>query len=248
MGSRALITTLIAVCFFVGAVGFLALRPLSPNSPQGEVARSAAQFLKEQEPVKKIVRTGRIRNHRSNILGLMNFSTESSRRSDSGLLGERLDRKLNQLPDLGMDQKLFEKYGNAPEVRFIRFGIALQMNDFSQMTNEEDRQSMEVEYTSRLRSAGVGVFQMMQAMALEGLTEEKFSAERAAVHRLLADAAVENDFARMMIQDLVLRESYRNPNQDFSRVAERYEIDPNHPLYLVLKSSFNRAPASVGAK
>ena len=248
MGSRALITTLIAVCFFVGAVGFLALRPLSANSPQGEVARSAAQFLKEQEPVKKIVRTGRIRNHRSNILGLMNFSTESSRRSDSGLLGERLDRKLNQLPDLGMDQKVFEKYGNSPEARFIRFGIALQMNDFVQMTNEEDRQSMEVEYTSRLRGAGVGVFQMMQAMALEGLAREKFSAERAAVHRLLADAAVENDFARMMIQDLVLRESYRNPNQDFSRVAERYEIDPNHPLYLVLKSSFNRAPASVGAK
>jgi hypothetical protein len=147
-----------------------------------------------------------------------------------------------------MDQKVFEKYGNSPETRFIRFGIALQMNDFVQMTNEEDRQSMEVEYTSRLRSAGVGVFQMMQAMALEGLAGEKFSAERAAVHRLLADAAVENDFARMMIQDLVLRDFYRDPNQDFAQVAARYEIEPNHPLYIVLKSSFNRAPASAGTR
>jgi hypothetical protein len=248
MGSRALISSLIAVCFFVGAVGFLALRPLRADSSQGEVAKSAAQFLTEQDPVRKIVRTGRIRNQKSNLLGLMKFSTESLRRSDSGLLGERLDRKLNQLPVLGMDQNLFEKYGNSPEGRFIRFGIALQMNDFAQMTDEEERQSMEVEYTSRLRGADVGLFQMMQAMAVESFAGEKFSAERSAVHRLLADAAVENDFARMMIQDLVLRDFYQDPNQDFAQVAARYEIDPNHPLYVVLKRSFNRAPASAGTK
>jgi hypothetical protein len=59
---------------------------------------------------------------------------------------------------------------------------------------------------------------------------------------------VENDFARMMIQDLVLRDFYQDPNQDFARVAARYEIEPSHPLHIFLKSSFNRAPASAGTK
>ncbi len=252
MGSRALISSLIAISFFAGAMTFVALRPLGVPSPEGDLALSAAKFLNEQEPGRRIVRSGRIRNHQSNLMGLMVFTPGSApdRRNDgkNGLLGPVLEGKLSSLPDLGLDGKLKKRFGNSEEAGFIRFGIALQLNDFETMATRQERQEMEEEYARRLRNADAPVFQNMKISVLEVLSGDDSKAERLAVLRIMASAAVENDYARMMIQDLVLQDFYRNPDQDFSRVAARYEIGPGHPLYGKLMKSFNRAPASGVAK
>ncbi len=247
MGSRALISSLIAVGFFLGAVGFVLLRPLEPGPQTGELVKSTAQLLNELEPRKGIVRRERIRNHGSKLYGLMDMrrAPVGSEMKDS-MLGAKLDLQLNALPKHQMDRKLIDAFGDTAEIRFIRFGVSLQLGDFEPIASDQELRDMRLEYSKKLQGANLEVFLKMQDMILRPLKGEAYRSERSAILRLFSDAAVANDFARMMVQDLIVREFNLNPDQEFSKVIAKYEIDSEHPFYGILVRSFNRTPASAG--
>jgi len=235
--------------FFSGAFGYFALKPTQPGVSEARVAKEAAGFLSTSRAKKDIVRKGRIQNEARSIAQLQKWMKVRPGGPDSrgvqGLMKAEWELRLSRLPSLSYDELIQEKLGRSDEVKLIRFALALKLNDFSTSLSPAEVSELSTDVDRVLRGANVTVFQNLEKLALDTFLGSEFEVEREAVRSLLAQAAVENDFARMMIQDLMVREFYQNPNQVFSDVAKRYEIAPDHPLYGILMRSFNRQPASV---
>ena len=176
------------------------------------------------------------------------FPNQSVGKKFSGIENPGWDSLINQIPQVASDRKVTESLGSSKESRFIRFALAVKLNTFETPLEPKDLARYEVEIYSAMATAEPPLFHDFQSLALTGFKDQEFEKERAAVQGLLGAAAKENRYAQMIIQDLIIRDFYRDPNQSMLDIAQKYEITPNHPLYSTLMSASNRMPASLYQK
>ena len=166
----------------------------------------------------------------------------------AGTLDPHLERLFNQISPSVRDDRIVQKLGRTPESKFIRFAIAFALNDFQSSLSDSERVEIRKKIDQSMRNGRVELFQGLEMLAVEGATEGAATMgdkdQSRVVRSLLSQAAVDNPYAQMMVQDLIVREFYRDSTQNFSQVAERYEIRTDHPLYGRINKAFNRQPAS----
>ena len=244
MNSKTLFTWLTMIGFFAGAFAFLALRP-DPALKNPEVVKRAARIL-GSKGIKNAPLAKERSQRRDRQLDSKWGSFSPSAGHHHPLFRDSWGKYSNQLQALRFDSVLEEKLGNTEESRLIRLALAIKTNVFQNQMSSKEADELYLQISDSLRSADVPVFQGMQILIVESFKDAEFDAERSALRSVLSDAAKENSYARMIVQDLIMRELYQDPKLSINDVVARYEIDSSHPLYGVLMNSFNRRPASVG--
>ena len=226
------------VVFFAVAFGYFALKPIEPDIAHRIIIRETASVL-NAAPVK----TRLVQGHDSRTKKIPRISGNAL-----SVIKPEWSKYLSRLPRLDYDEKLQGILGRSQEYDLIRLALAAKLGELGNFLSEIEVRQIESEVGFSMRTAEVQTFQHLEKLALETFSGSPFEKERAAVRELLSQASVENPYARMMIQDLMVREFFKNPNQGFAEVAQQYGIHPDHPFYPVLQSSFDRKPASIEGK
>jgi hypothetical protein len=162
----------------------------------------------------------------------------------SGVLDPHFERLFNQISQSARDDRILERLGKTPESKLIRFAIALALGQLQSPLADSEKIEIQSQIDQSIRNGRVELFQGFEVLAVEAGGSAQDQEQARVVRSILSQAAVDNPYAQMMVQDLIVREFYRDSSQDFGKVAARYGIGPDHPLYGRIEKAFNRQPAS----
>jgi len=243
MSSRSFISILISLTALAVGWIYLILGPDFSTERKPAPERAPADTAEVQ---KKEARRGRLKIHQAkrsakSLTGITNAQEETPA---AGTLDPHLERLFNQISPSPRDDRIVEKLGRTPESKFIRFAIAVALNEFQSALSDSEKFEIQQRIDQSMRNGRVELFQGLETLAVEAGDSVQAQEQARVVRGMLSQAAVDNTYAQMMVQDLIVREFYRDSSQDFVKVAARYGISSDHPLYGKIEKAFNRQPAS----
>jgi hypothetical protein len=243
MGSRFLIPGVLGIVLVV--ILGLGLRPESRDIRADEEAHPAPASEAPQRVASPLQSVQGPKAHPSagGPVAVSSASPNGISFSRDALLHPDWEKWFNQIAS-ERDAALLELLGSNPESKFIRFAMAVELNDFSSPMTLEQQNELKHQVRQVLKTGQVGLFQGLEKVAVMEAASGGSRSEAAIARALLSESATENTYARMMVEDLFVRESYRDPTQGFDSVAGRFGITPDHPWYTKARSAFNRSPAS----